>query len=147
FRKDFGSIKHGIDVDLDGIGIGEKTTELHEDTEDSGALDQNYYQYVMAESDDEEALMSISLMHEKPGHTKKKKIRGHTSCADIYGRTKEQREEVTFELGGRVGPTPKSISNLTSFAGTIDQVHRPSQCREIGDPNNSRWLEEVQDKA
>ncbi|MED6140161.1 hypothetical protein PIB30_090458 [Stylosanthes scabra] len=122
--------EHGIDVDLDGIGIGEQTTELHDDTEDSGALDQNYYQYVMAESDDEE------------GHTKKKKTCGHTSYVDIYGRTKEQREEVTFELGGPVGPTPKSVSNLTSFAGTIDQVHPPSQCREMGDPNNSGCLEE-----
>ncbi|MED6114699.1 hypothetical protein PIB30_082922 [Stylosanthes scabra] len=74
--------EHGIDLDLDGIGIGEQTTELHDDTEDNGALDQNYYQYVMAESDDEE-----------------------------------------------------------------DQVHPPSQCREIGDPNNSGCLEEVQDKA
>ncbi|MED6222313.1 hypothetical protein PIB30_063170 [Stylosanthes scabra] len=46
--------EHGIDVDLDGISIGEQTTDLLDDSEDSEALDQNYYQYVMAESDDEE---------------------------------------------------------------------------------------------
>ncbi|MED6176480.1 hypothetical protein PIB30_088561 [Stylosanthes scabra] len=51
----------GIDVDLDGISIGEQTTDLLDDSEDSEALNQNYYQYVMAESDDEE------------GHAKKKK--------------------------------------------------------------------------
>ncbi|MED6167025.1 hypothetical protein PIB30_115136, partial [Stylosanthes scabra] len=46
--------EHGIDVDLDGISIGEQTTDLLDDSEDSEALNQNYYQYVMAESDDEE---------------------------------------------------------------------------------------------
>ncbi|MED6109002.1 hypothetical protein PIB30_029476 [Stylosanthes scabra] len=70
-----------------------------------------------------------------PSHAKKKKTRGHTSCANIYGRTMEQweevtfelggpREEVTFELGGPVGPTAKSVSNLTSFAGTLGRNKR-----------------------
>ncbi|MED6164756.1 hypothetical protein PIB30_093240 [Stylosanthes scabra] len=106
--------ENGMDVDLDGLGVstGEQTTELHGDGEDSLALNQNYYHYVKADIDDEE------------GQTKKKKTRGHTTCADIYNRTMEEREEVTFGVGGPIGPTPQSVSNLTSFVGTIRRNKR-----------------------
>ncbi|MED6125336.1 hypothetical protein PIB30_067582 [Stylosanthes scabra] len=47
--------ENGMDVDLDGLSTGEQITELHDDGEDSLALSQNYYQYVMADIDDDEA--------------------------------------------------------------------------------------------
>ncbi|MED6212600.1 hypothetical protein PIB30_084983 [Stylosanthes scabra] len=105
--------ENGITVDLDGLSTSETITEQHgDDAEDSMALYENYYQYMMAESEEEE------------GHANKKKTHGHTSCADIYGRTMEQQEEVTFDIGGPVGPTAQSVSNLTSFAGTIGRNKR-----------------------
>ncbi|MED6138759.1 hypothetical protein PIB30_077530, partial [Stylosanthes scabra] len=36
----------------------------------------------------------------------------------------EEREEVTFGVGGPIGPTPQSVSNLTSFVGTIGRNKR-----------------------
>ncbi|MED6150789.1 hypothetical protein PIB30_075905 [Stylosanthes scabra] len=36
----------------------------------------------------------------------------------------EEREEVTFDIGGPIGPIPQSISNLTSFVGTIGRNKR-----------------------
>ncbi|MED6208550.1 hypothetical protein PIB30_046195 [Stylosanthes scabra] len=33
----------------------------------------------------------------------------------------EEREEVTFDIEGPIGPIPQSVSNLTSFVGTIDR--------------------------
>ncbi|MED6165275.1 hypothetical protein PIB30_098053, partial [Stylosanthes scabra] len=36
----------------------------------------------------------------------------------------EQREEVTFDMGQPVGPTNQSVSNLTSFLGTIGRNKR-----------------------
>ena len=60
----------------------------------------------------------------KLGEPKKKKTRGKTTCKEIYARTMEQREEVTFDLGQPVGPTDQSVSNLTSFVGTIGRNKR-----------------------
>ncbi|MED6126272.1 hypothetical protein PIB30_076767 [Stylosanthes scabra] len=36
----------------------------------------------------------------------------------------EEREEVTFDIGGPIGPIPQSVSNLTSFVGTIGRNKR-----------------------
>ncbi|XP_052107815.1 uncharacterized protein LOC127740634 isoform X1 [Arachis duranensis] len=99
--------ENGIDVKIEG-----PSTELSEDGEESMALDKDYYQHVMEEIDDEE------------GEPKKKKTRGKTTCKEIYARTMEQREEVTFDLGQPVGPTDESVSNLTSFVGTIGRNKR-----------------------
>ncbi|XP_072070428.1 uncharacterized protein [Arachis hypogaea] len=76
------------------------------------ALDKDYYQHVMEDIDDEE------------GEPKKKKTRGKITCKEIYARTMEQREEVTFDIGQPVGPTDQSVSNLTSFVGTIGRNKR-----------------------
>ncbi|RYQ90953.1 hypothetical protein Ahy_B09g096866 [Arachis hypogaea] len=74
--------ENGIDVEIEG-----PSTELSEDGEESMALDKDYYQHVMEDIDDEE------------GEPKKKKTRGKTTCKEIYARTIEQREEVTFDIG------------------------------------------------
>ncbi|MED6210074.1 hypothetical protein PIB30_060625 [Stylosanthes scabra] len=58
------------------------------------------------------------------GQTKKKKTRGHTTCANIYNRTMEELEEVIFYIGGPIGPTHQSVSNITSFVGTIGRNKR-----------------------
>ncbi|MED6213159.1 hypothetical protein PIB30_090557 [Stylosanthes scabra] len=48
--------ENGIAVDLDGLSTSKTITKPHgDDAEDSMALYENYYQYVMAESEDEEA--------------------------------------------------------------------------------------------
>ncbi|XP_057746593.1 uncharacterized protein LOC130965849 [Arachis stenosperma] len=99
--------ENGIDVEIEG-----PSTELSEDGEESMALDKDYYQHVMEDIDDEE------------GEPKKKKTRGKTTCKEIYARTMEQREEVIFNLGQPVGPTDQSVSNLTSFVGTIGRNKR-----------------------
>ncbi|MED6204225.1 hypothetical protein PIB30_007341 [Stylosanthes scabra] len=113
--------ENGIDVDLDGISTSQTITEQHgDDVVDSMALYENYYQYVMAESEYDKGNISDLIT----GHTKKKKTRGHTSFAEIYARTMEQREEVTFDIGGPVGPTAQIASNLTSFVGTIGRNKR-----------------------
>ncbi|RYR50882.1 hypothetical protein Ahy_A06g025883 [Arachis hypogaea] len=96
--------ENGIDVEIEG-----PSTELSEDGEESMALDEDYYQHVMEDIDDEE------------GETKKKKTREKTTCKEIYARTMERREEVTFDIGQPVGPTDQSVSNLISFVGTIDR--------------------------
>ncbi|MED6177790.1 hypothetical protein PIB30_101385, partial [Stylosanthes scabra] len=46
--------ENGIGVALEGLTTGEQVTEQHDDGEDSMELNQNYYQYVMANSDDDE---------------------------------------------------------------------------------------------
>ncbi|MED6201741.1 hypothetical protein PIB30_098101 [Stylosanthes scabra] len=89
--------ENGIDVALEGLSNGEQINEQHGDGDDSMELNKNYYQFVMADSDDDE---------------------------DIYGRTIEEWEEVTFDLGGPVGPIAQSVSNLTSFAGTTGRYKR-----------------------
>ncbi|XP_057740132.1 uncharacterized protein LOC130957282 [Arachis stenosperma] len=99
--------ENGIDVEIEG-----PSTELSEDGKESMALDKDYYQHVMEDIDDEE------------GEPKKKKTRGKTTCKEIYARTMEQQEEVTFDLGQPVGPTDQSVSNLTSFVGTIGRNKR-----------------------
>ncbi|XP_057734542.1 uncharacterized protein LOC130949978 [Arachis stenosperma] len=99
--------ENGIDVEIEG-----PSTELSEDGEESMALDKDYYQHVMEDIDDEE------------GEPKKKKTRGKTTCKEIYARTMEQQEEITFDLGQPVGPTDQSVSNLTSFVGTIGRNKR-----------------------
>ncbi|XP_020965602.1 uncharacterized protein LOC110266090 [Arachis ipaensis] len=99
--------ENGIDVEIEG-----PSTELSEDGEESMALDKDYYQHVMEDIDDEE------------GEPKKKKTREKTTCKEIYARTMEQQEEVTFDLGQPVGPTDQSVSNLTSFVGTIGRNKR-----------------------
>ncbi|MED6202129.1 hypothetical protein PIB30_102201, partial [Stylosanthes scabra] len=104
--------ENGADVDLDGLCTEEQSFEDNSEEEDSMALNQNYYKYVMADIDEDE------------GGTKKKKTRGHTTCAKIYNRTMEEREEVTFDIGDPIGPIPQSVSNLTSFVGTIGRKKR-----------------------
>ncbi|MED6223937.1 hypothetical protein PIB30_079013, partial [Stylosanthes scabra] len=104
--------ENGADVDLDGLCTEEQSFDQNSEEEDSMALYQNYYKYVMADIDEEE------------GGTKKKKTRGHTTRAEIYNRTMEEREEVTFDIGGPIGPMPQSVSNLTSFVGTIGRNNR-----------------------
>ncbi|MED6112099.1 hypothetical protein PIB30_058667 [Stylosanthes scabra] len=42
----------------------------------------------------------------------------------ITEEREEEREEVTFGVGGPIGPTPQSVSNLTSFVGTIGRNKR-----------------------
>ncbi|MED6175271.1 hypothetical protein PIB30_076896 [Stylosanthes scabra] len=36
----------------------------------------------------------------------------------------EEQEEVTFDIGGPIGPIPQSVSNLNSFVGTIGRNKR-----------------------
>ncbi|MED6173702.1 hypothetical protein PIB30_062153 [Stylosanthes scabra] len=86
--------ENGADVDLDGLCTEEHSFEQNSEEEDSMALNQNYYKYVMADIDEDE------------GGTKKKKTHRHTTCAEIYNRTMEEREEVTFDIGGPIGPIP-----------------------------------------
>ncbi|MED6179073.1 hypothetical protein PIB30_113807, partial [Stylosanthes scabra] len=61
---------------------------------------------------------------EEEGAPKKKKTRGLTSCPKIYGRTMEQREQVIFDMGQPIGPTPKSVTNLTNFVCTFARNKR-----------------------
>ncbi|XP_016195534.1 uncharacterized protein LOC107636549 [Arachis ipaensis] len=99
--------ENGIDVEIDGL-----SSKLSDDVGDSFPLDENYYSHVMEDIDDDE------------GEPKKKKTRGKTTCKEIYARTMEQREEVIFDIGQPVGPTDQSVSNLTSFVGTIGRNKR-----------------------
>ncbi|XP_025691065.1 uncharacterized protein LOC107481843 isoform X2 [Arachis duranensis] len=99
--------ENGIDIEIEG-----PSTELSKDGEESMALDEDYYQHVMEDIDDEK------------GEPKKKKIRGKTTCREIYARTMEQREEVTFGIGQPIGPTDQNVSNLTSFVSTIGRNKR-----------------------
>ncbi|MED6180198.1 hypothetical protein PIB30_008056 [Stylosanthes scabra] len=57
------------------------------------------------------------------GEPRKKKPCGRTTCKEIYARTME-REEVTFYVGQPVEPTDQSVSNLTSFVGTLGRNKR-----------------------
>ncbi|XP_052111625.1 uncharacterized protein LOC107470454 [Arachis duranensis] len=94
-------------VEIDGL-----SSELSDDVGDSFSLDENYYSHVMEDINDDQ------------GEPKKKKNRGKTTCKEIYARTMEQREEVFFDIGQPVGPTDQSVSNLTSFVGTIGRNKR-----------------------
>ncbi|KAG5630962.1 hypothetical protein H5410_002679 [Solanum commersonii] len=58
------------------------------------------------------------------GISKKKKVRGQTTCKHIHARNLEEREEVTFDKGQAVGPTDKIVSELTNFIGTISRNPR-----------------------
>ncbi|KAH0776421.1 hypothetical protein KY290_007832 [Solanum tuberosum] len=51
--------------------------------------------------------------------SKPKKVRGQTTCKDIYARNLEERKEVTFDKGQAMGPTNKIVSELSNFIGTI----------------------------
>ncbi|MED6107203.1 hypothetical protein PIB30_011773 [Stylosanthes scabra] len=104
--------EHGIDVELEGLIRDKQSTELNADERDTLALDKNYSQFVMADIIDE------------GDKSNKKRTRGKTNCNDIYARTMEQREEVTFDMGQPIGPIPQSVSNLTSFLGTMGRNKR-----------------------
>ncbi|XP_072052838.1 uncharacterized protein [Arachis hypogaea] len=99
--------ENGIVVEIDGL-----SSELSDDVGDNLPLDENYYSHVMEDIDVNE------------GEPKKKKTREKTTCKEIYARTMEQREEVIFDIGQPVGPTDQSVSNLTSFVGTIGRNKR-----------------------
>ncbi|KAH0773666.1 hypothetical protein KY290_010803 [Solanum tuberosum] len=58
------------------------------------------------------------------GISKKKKVRGQTTCKNIHARNLEERDEVTFDKGQAVGPTDKIVSELTNFIGTISRNPR-----------------------
>ncbi|MED6188004.1 hypothetical protein PIB30_081823 [Stylosanthes scabra] len=105
--------EQGIDVELEGLIHDEQSTELNADEGDTLALDKDYSMFVMADIIDDEG-----------DKRNKKKTHGKTNCNDIYGRTMEQREEVTFYMGQPVGPTTQSVSNLTSFLGTMGRNKR-----------------------
>ena len=51
--------------------------------------------------------------------TAKKRTQGKTQCKSIHARQEEEREEIIFEEGAAVGPTDKSVSNLSLFLGTM----------------------------
>ncbi|KAH0706173.1 hypothetical protein KY285_010693 [Solanum tuberosum] len=51
--------------------------------------------------------------------SKSKKVRGQTICKDIHARNLEERNEVSFDKGQKVGPTNKIVSQLSNFIGTI----------------------------
>ncbi|MED6115607.1 hypothetical protein PIB30_092286 [Stylosanthes scabra] len=61
---------------------------------------------------------------DKQGEPKKNKTRGKTTCAKIYARLMHEREEVTFDMGHPVGQINQSVSNLTSFVGTLGRNKR-----------------------
>ncbi|MED6123680.1 hypothetical protein PIB30_051442 [Stylosanthes scabra] len=104
--------EHGMDVELEELTNFGQSTEQNADEGEPLALDKDYSKHVMADIIDE------------GDKRKKKKARGNTTCNDIYARTTEQREEVTFYMGQPVGPTSQSVSNLTSFVGTMGRNKR-----------------------
>ncbi|MED6186064.1 hypothetical protein PIB30_063162 [Stylosanthes scabra] len=52
--------ENGADVDLDGLCTKEQSFEQNSEEEDSMALNQNYYKYVMADIDEEEGNMAAA---------------------------------------------------------------------------------------
>ncbi|RYR78738.1 hypothetical protein Ahy_A01g003595 isoform B [Arachis hypogaea] len=48
-----------------------------------------------------------------------RKSREKIRCLKIYARIWKEKEEVTFDGGEVVGPTPHRVKNLTNFIGTM----------------------------